>query len=321
MAITNLPPAGATADRLEGKSHPEARRVRVRHAREKAVARRNGSSRAARDNGADRSRDAKTDAEPGRMKRKAYDKAMKKLHGELVKVQLWAKHTGARIVVIFEGRDAAGKGGVIKTLTERTSPRVFRVVALPSPTEREKSQMYMQRYIENLPAGGEVMLFDRSWYNRAGVEAVMGFCRPKEVERFLRLCPLVERAIIGAGIKVIKFWFEVSQEEQTRRFKDRIADPRKVWKLSPMDLESHRRWYDYSRARDAMFHATDTNESPWYVVDANDKRRARINCITHLLSLIPYEDVPREKIKLPERQKSKGYTEPTYPWRRVPNVC
>jgi len=318
---TSSPPGGATEDRLEGKSHPEVRRVRPRTAKSKV----NGSDRAARDghargNGRHEAEVAEADGKPGPMKRKEYDKEMKRLHGELVKVQLWAKHTGAKIIVIFEGRDAAGKGGVIKTLTERTSPRVFRVVALPSPTEREKSQMYMQRYIEQLPAGGEVVLLDRSWYNRAGVEAVMGFCRPKEVERFLRLCPLVERAIIGAGIQLVKYWFEVSQKEQTRRFKDRIADPRKVWKLSPMDLESHRRWYDYSRARDTMFHATDTNESPWYVVDSNDKRRARVNCITHLLSLIPYEDVPREKIRLPKRQKAKGYVEPAYAWRRVPDA-
>jgi polyphosphate kinase 2 len=254
------------------------------------------------------------------MKRQEYDKEMKQLHGELVKVQLWAKHTGAKIVVIFEGRDAAGKGGVIKALTERTSPRAFRIAALPAPTEREKTQMYIQRYVAHLPAAGEIVLFDRSWYNRAGVEAVMGFCPPKEVERFLQLCPKVEAAMQASGIQIIKYWFEVSQKEQTRRFKDRIDDPRKLWKLSPMDLESHRRWYDYSRARDAMFHATDTEHCPWYVVRSDDKRRARLNCIKHLLSLIPYEKVPREKVKLPKRQKPKGYTEPAYPWRYVPEV-
>lgn len=256
-------------------------------------------------------------AEPGPMKRADYDKAIRKLHGELVKLQLWAQHTGARVVVVFEGRDAAGKGGVIKALTERTSARVFRVAALPAPSDREKTQMYMQRYIAHMPAAGEVVLFDRSWYNRAGVEAVMGFCSSRDVKRFLEMCPMLEDAIIGSGIRLIKYWFEVSQEEQTRRFKSRINDPRKVWKLSPMDLESHRRWYDYSRARDAMFHATDRNESPWYVVRSDDKRRARLNCIRHLLDQIPYEDVPRPKIKLPKRQKRKGYKEPIYPWRFI----
>jgi polyphosphate kinase len=259
-------------------------------------------------------------AASGRMKRAAYEKELRRLHGELVKLQLWAQHTGARVVVVFEGRDAAGKGGVIKALTERTSARVFRVAALPAPSDREKTQMYMQRYIAHMPAAGEVVLFDRSWYNRAGVEAVMGFCSTRDVRRFLEMCPMLEDAIIGSGIRLIKFWFEVSQEEQTRRFKSRINDPRKVWKLSPMDLESHRRWYDYSRARDAMFHATDRNESPWYVVRSDDKRRARLNCIRHLLDQIPYEDVPRPKIKLPKRQKPKGYKEPTYPWRFVANA-
>jgi polyphosphate kinase 2 len=320
MAITHSRTAGATEDRTDGAVHVDLRRERERRAKHRPS--RNGGHRAPRHNGADdATAAAKPDAKPGRIKRKDYDKTMRKLHAELVKVQLWAKHTGAKYVVIFEGRDAAGKGGVIKALTERTSPRVFRIAALPSPTDREKSQMYMQRYIEHLPAGGEIVLFDRSWYNRAGVESVMGFCPPREVQRFLEICPSVERGIAAAGIQIIKYWFEVSKDEQTRRFKERIKDPRKIWKLSPMDLESHRRWYDYSRARDAMFHATDTNDTPWYVVDSNDQRRARINCIKHLLSLIPYEDVPREKIKLPERQKAKGYVEPTYPWRRVPDVC
>ena len=259
-------------------------------------------------------------ARAARMKRKEYEKELKKLQGELVKVQLWAKHTGARVVVLFEGRDAAGKGGVIKAITERTSPRSFRIAALPAPNDREKSQMYMQRYIAQMPAAGEIVLFDRSWYNRAGVESVMGFCTPRQVKRFLQLIPIMESAIIGSGIQLIKYWFEVSQEEQTARFKDRIKDPRKIWKLSPMDLESHRRWYDYSRARDAMFKATDSSQSPWHVVRSDDKFRARLNCISHLLKLIPYEDVPREKIKLPKRQKPKGYVEPKYPWRVIPAI-
>ena len=256
----------------------------------------------------------------GRMKRRPYEKELKKLQGELVKVQLWAKHVGAKIVVLFEGRDAAGKGGVIKAITERTSPRAFRIAALPAPSDREKSQMYMQRYLAQMPGAGEIVLFDRSWYNRAGVESVMGFCKPRELKRFLRLCPLMERAIIGSGIILIKYWFEVSQDEQTARFKDRINDPRKIWKLSPMDLESHRLWYDYSRARDRMFHATDSNESPWFVVKSDDKRRARLNCITHFLKMIPYQDLPREKVKLPKRQKPRGYSEPPYAWRLIPSA-
>jgi polyphosphate kinase 2 len=252
------------------------------------------------------------------MNRKEYEKELEKLQGELVKVQLWARHTGAKIIVVFEGRDAAGKGGAIKAITERTSPRSFRIAALPAPSEREKSQMYLQRYVAHFPAAGEIVLFDRSWYNRAGVEVVMGFCPPREVERFLELCPMMERAIIGSGIQLIKYWFEVSHKEQVRRFKGRIGDPRKVWKLSPMDLESCRRWYDYSRARDAMFKATDTNHSPWYVIPSDDKRLARLRCISHFLSIVPYKDVPMEKIKLPKRQKARGYQEPAYPWRFVP---
>jgi polyphosphate kinase len=310
MASTQSTAHADRADRTNGRSKSAAgvgSRSRIRLADE--------ADRSAEGNG---HAGAKAGQAPPPMKGKAYEKELKRLQGELVKVQLWAKHTGAKIVVLFEGRDAAGKGGVIKAITERTSPRVFRIAALPAPTERERSQMYIQRYIAHLPAAGEVVLFDRSWYNRAGVEAVMGFCKPREVERFLKLCPNMENAIMGSGIQLIKYWFEVSQKEQTRRFKNRINDPRKVWKLSGMDLESHRRWYDYSRARDAMFHATDTNESPWYVVRSDDKCRARLNCIAHLLSLIPYEDVPREKIKLPKRQKAKGYVEPVYPWRLVP---
>jgi polyphosphate kinase 2 len=253
-----------------------------------------------------------------KMSRKEFERELKELQVELVKVQEWAQATGAKICVLFEGRDAAGKGGVIKRMAERTSPRVFRVVALPAPTEREKSQMYIQRYIPHLPAAGEVILFDRSWYNRAGVERVMGFASEDEVTRFLHVIPAVERAIIDSGVILIKYWLEVSHENQTERFKARVIDGRKVWKLSPMDLESHRRWYDYSRARDAMFAATDTDFSPWHVVDSNVKRRARLNIISHFLSVVPYEDVPRDKVKLPERQPAEGYTEPDYPFRYIP---
>jgi polyphosphate kinase 2 len=258
-------------------------------------------------------------AEPRpRMKRREFEKELETLQVELVKLQEWVKASGAKVCVLFEGRDAAGKGGVIKRITERTSPRVFRLVALPSPTDREKSQMYVQRYIMHLPAAGEVVLFDRSWYNRAGVERVMGFTPEAEVEKFLRWVPPVENAIIGSGVILVKYWLEETMEDQTERFEERITDPRKIWKLSPMDLESHRRWYDYSRARDAMFAATDTPESPWYVVDSHDQRRGRLNCIAHLLSLIPYEEVPREKVKLPRRQTKGDYVEPDYPFRRVP---
>jgi polyphosphate kinase len=253
-----------------------------------------------------------------KLKRKEYEEQIAKFHAELVKVQFWVKHTGARIVVLFEGRDAAGKGGVIKRITERVSPRVFRVVALPAPSERERSQIYFQRYFEHLPAAGEIVIFDRSWYNRAGVERVMGFCTDEEYDRFIKVCPAWEKDIINEGVTLIKYWFEVSQDEQTRRFSDRINDPRKFWKLSPMDMESHRRWYDYSRARDAMFAATDTPESPWYVVKADDKRHARLNCIAHFLSNIPYAEMPRENVALPPRQKAKGYVEPNYPYRFVP---
>jgi polyphosphate kinase len=245
-----------------------------------------------------------------KLKRKDFEKHLAKLQSELVKLQLWVQHKKLKVVVIFEGRDAAGKGGVIKRITERVSPRVFRLVALPAPTEREKSQMYVQRYIPHLPAGGEVVIFDRSWYNRAGVERVMGFCSEDEVTRFLEMCPTWERAMVENGIILIKYWFEVSQKEQTKRFVSRINDGRKVWKLSPMDLESHRRWYEYSRARDAMLLATDTPFAPWYIVNADDKRRARINCISHLLSLIPYENVKRTPVELPKRQKPHGYAEP-----------
>lgn len=254
----------------------------------------------------------------GRLSRKEYEAEMARLQGELVKVQFWLKQSGAKIIVLFEGRDAAGKGGVIRRITERVSPRVFRVVALPAPSDREKSQMFMQRYIKHFPAGGEIVLFDRSWYNRAGVERVMGFCSDAEYHRFLETVPKVEQLVIDGGVKLIKYWFEVSQKEQTKRFQDRMDDPRKRWKLSPMDLESHRRWYDFSRAKDAMFAATDTEWAPWYVVNADDKRRARLNCMAHLLSMIPYEEVPFEVMKLPKRQKAKDYRVPGYKYNLVP---
>jgi polyphosphate kinase 2 len=253
-----------------------------------------------------------------KMSRKEFESEMEKLQVELVKLQEWVKASGAKICVLFEGRDAAGKGGIIKCITERTSPRVFRVVALSAPTEREKSQMYFQRYFSYLPAGGEVVLFDRSWYNRAGVERVMGFATEDQVENFLKNTPFVEQSIIASGIILVKYWLEETMEDQTERFGERIDDYRKIWKLSPMDLESHRRWYDYSRARDAMFAATDTPESPWYVVNSHDQRRGRLNCIAHLLSLIPYKEVPHEAVKLPKRQPKGDYVEPDYPWRRIP---
>jgi polyphosphate kinase 2 len=254
--------------------------------------------------------------------RKEYEKELEKLHVELVKLQEWVKQERVKICVVFEGRDGAGKGGTIKAITERVSPRVFRVVALPAPTDREKTQMYAQRYIEHLPAGGEIAIFDRSWYNRAGVERVMGFCSEAEARRFLRMVPLIERAMVDAGIVLLKYWLEVSPEEQTRRLQARIDDGRKIWKLSPMDLESYGRWYDYSRARDEMFAATDTPFAPWYVVRSDDKRCARLNVIRHLLSRIPYKDVIRRQKppKLPERQKRKGYDEPDYPYKYVPEV-
>jgi polyphosphate kinase 2 len=254
----------------------------------------------------------------GRLKRKEYDKALAKLHVELVKLQEWVKHKGLKVCVVFEGRDGAGKGGTIKAITERVSPRVFRVIALPAPTDREKSQMYAQRYLPHLPAAGEVVIFDRSWYNRAGVERVMGFCSEETAKGFLKVVPEFEKMMVASGIILIKYWLEVSMEEQTRRLASRIDDGRKIWKLSPMDLLSYSRWYDYSRARDDMFQATDTSWAPWHVVNSNDKRRARLNLITHLLGRIPYKKAPREKVKLPKRQKAKGYREPDYPYKRVP---
>jgi len=252
------------------------------------------------------------------LSRKKYDAELTRLHGELVKLQQWVVHTGAKVCILFEGRDGAGKGGTIKAITERVSPRVFRVVALPAPTEREKSQMYVQRYLPHLPAAGEVVIFDRSWYNRAGVERVMGFCTPQQTESFLKDVPMVEQAIIDSGVILLKYWLEVSPEEQTRRLQARIDDPRKIWKLSPMDLESYRRWYDYSRARDAMFASTDRDQTPWFVVRSDDKKRARLNTIRHLLSSIPYKALPRTKVKLPERQDADGYRDPKYKFRYVP---
>jgi polyphosphate kinase 2 len=255
---------------------------------------------------------------PPRMKRKEYEREMRLLHGELVAMQEWVKASGARICVVFEGRDTAGKGGTIKRITERVSPRVFRVVALPAPTGRERSQMYVQRYLPHFPAAGEVVIFDRSWYNRAGVEPVMGFCTPEDTERFLELTPGVEKAMADDGIVLLKYWLEVTAEEQTRRLKSRISDPRKIWKLSDMDLKSYRRWNDYSRARDAMFAATDTAWAPWYIARTDDKRRGRLNIISHLLSQVPYKPLTPRDVTLPTRQRAAGYVPPDVPLRYIP---
>jgi polyphosphate kinase len=251
------------------------------------------------------------DDQGGKMKRKAYEKELRKLQVELCYLQDWAKASGARVIIVFEGRDAAGKGGTIKALTERVSPRVFRVTVLPAPSDREKSQMYMQRYMERFPAGGEIIIFDRSWYNRAGVEYVMGFATEEQHKRFLKLCPQIEQYIIDGGITLIKIWLEVGQEEQEKRFLKRISDPMRQWKLSPMDLESYRRWYDYSKARDLMLAATDSKHAPWYIVRSDDKRRARLNCISHILSLLPYKKVKREGVKLPKRSGKHQYDDVT----------
>ena len=252
-----------------------------------------------------------------KLKRRDYDKEMARLHAELVKLQEWIVHKGLKVCIVFEGRDGAGKGGTIKALTERVSPRVFRVVALPAPSDREKTQMYGQRYLPHLPAAGEVVIWDRSWYNRAGVERVMGFCSEEEARRFLALVPNFEKLMVESGIILLKYWLEVSMEEQTRRLEARINDGRKIWKLSPMDLKSYSRWYDYSKARDEMFTATDTGFAPWYVANSNDKKRARLNIITHLLSKIPYKQAPREKVKLPKRQKAGGYKDAKYPFKFI----
>jgi polyphosphate kinase 2 len=256
----------------------------------------------------------------GKLNRKEYERELARLHVKFVKLQQWVVHKGLKVCIIFEGRDGAGKGGTIKAMTERVSPRIFRVVALPAPTEREKSQMYFQRYMPHLPAAGEIVIFDRSWYNRAGVERVMGFCTQEQAKRFLQLTPLVEKAIVDTGIILLKYWLEVSPEEQTRRLEARIDDGRKIWKLSDMDLKSYSCWYDYSRARDEMFLATDTSWAPWYVVHSDNKRRARLNALTHILSRIPYEELPRSKVKLPKRQERGDYKAPDYPFRAIPEV-
>ena len=255
-----------------------------------------------------------------KMKDKTYLKELRKLQEKLCVLQEWVKDKGIRAIIVFEGRDAAGKGGTIKAITERVSPRVFRVVALPAPSDREKSQMYVQRYLSHFPAAGEVVIFDRSWYNRAGVERVMGFCTPEQTERFLRIAPAVEKTIVDSGIILLKFWLEVSPEEQTRRLKSRFEDGRKTWKLSPMDLKSYSRWYDYSRARDDMFTETDTAWAPWYVAPSNDKKKVRLNILSHILKNVPYQQVKREKPKLPKRQDPGGYREPKYPYKIIPSV-
>lgn len=256
----------------------------------------------------------------GKLKTKDYEKELARLHVELVKLQEWVVHKGLKVCIVFEGRDTAGKGGTIKAITERVSPRVFRVVALPSPSDREKSQMYMQRYVPHFPAAGEIVIWDRSWYNRAGVERVMGFCTEEQARRFLKGVPLFERAMADNGIILLKYWLEVSPEEQTRRLKSRINDGRKIWKLTPMDLKSYSRWYDYSKARDEMFEATDTGFAPWYVAKSDDKKRARLNIITHILAHIPYQEAPRAKVKLPPRQKAGRYREPDYPFKFIKEV-
>jgi polyphosphate kinase 2 len=260
-----------------------------------------------------KSRKQKTEPEPHpgkEMSNKEYYCELEKLEIELVKLQEWVKFNGLKVVVLFEGRDAAGKGGAIKRITESLNPRFARVVALGTPTEKEKTQWYFQRYVQHLPAAGEMVFFDRSWYNRAGVERVMGFCTDEEYQEFLRACPEFERMLIRSGIILIKYWFSVSNDEQERRFQDRMSDPTKRWKLSPMDLESRAHWVEYSRAKDAMFSYTDTKQSPWYVVNADDKKRARLNVIAHLLSLIPYKDLTPEPLKLPPRQSDSGYIRP-----------
>jgi polyphosphate kinase len=242
-----------------------------------------------------------------KIKRKQYETELRRLQAELCKLQEWVKHKGLRVIIVFEGRDAAGKGGTIKAITERVSPRVFRIVALPAPSDREKSQMYMQRYVQHFPTAGEVVIFDRSWYNRAGVEYVMGFCTKEQHRQFLKLCPTVERYIVDGGIKIVKIWLEVSDDEQKRRFEARLQDPLRQWKLSPVDLPSRSKWFEYSRARDAMLAATDTKHAPWYILNSDDKRRARLNCIRHVLSLVPYKDVSREKVKVPKRATKGAY--------------
>jgi polyphosphate kinase len=259
-------------------------------------------------------------AADGKLKRKEYERELARLHVEFVRLQQWVVNQGLKICIVFEGRDGAGKGGTIKAMTERVSPRIFRVVALPAPTEREKTQMYAQRYVPHLPAAGEIVIFDRSWYNRAGVERVMGFCTEEQAKRFLEVAPLFERTVVESGIILLKYWLEVSAEEQTRRLEGRIDDGRKIWKLSDMDLKSYSRWYDYSKARDEMFAATDTAWAPWYVVHSDDKRRARLNVLSHILAKVPYEALPRAKVKLPKRQERGDYRETDHSFRLVPEV-
>ncbi len=273
-----------------------------------------------KDNKENKKKNDNKDNKPEKLTTKEYDRELAKLHVELVKLQEWVKHKRLKVCIIFEGRDGAGKGGTIKAITERVSPRTFRVIALPAPTEREKTQMYAQRYLPYLPAAGEVVIFDRSWYNRAGVERVMEFCTELQAKRFLELAPLFEKVMVESGIILLKYWLEVSPEEQTRRLEGRIDDGRKIWKLSPMDLKSYSRWDDYTRARDEMFATTDTAWAPWYVARSDDKKRARLNLITHLLSKIPYKEAPREKVKLPSRQKNPKYKSPDYPFKFIPEV-
>jgi len=264
---------------------------------------------------------ANEDRKPAdRLKRKDYERELARLHVELVKLQQWVVHEGIKVCIVFEGRDGAGKGGTIKALTERVSPRIFRVVALPAPTEREKSQMYAQRYLPLFPAAGEIVIFDRSWYNRAGVERVMGFCSELQAKRFLQVVPFFEKMVVESDTILLKYWLEVSADEQTRRLEARIDDGRKIWKLSDMDLKSYSRWHDYSRARDEMFRATDTAWAPWYVVRSDDKRRARLNTLTHILGKIPYEEIPHRRVKLPKRHDRGDYEDSDYPFKLIPEV-
>ena len=253
------------------------------------------------------SKKSRDDGEPKKLKNKAYMKELRKLQEKLCYLQDWVKFKGLRAIIVFEGRDAAGKGGTIRALTEKLSPRVFRVVALPAPSDREKSQMYIQRYIQHFPAKGEVVIFDRSWYNRAGVEYVLGFCTPEQHDHFLEVCPDVEKYIVSNGIQLIKIWLESSEKEQKRRFEARIEDPLRQWKLSPVDLLSRKRWFDYSRARDLMFKATDTKEAPWYILHSDDKKRARLNCLAHILDLMPYKKVKQEKVEMVKRSMKHAY--------------
>jgi len=297
-------------------SSKKARAVRAakKNGRAKAKA---GGAATKRARAKPRTEIAATQQPPERMKRSEYEDHLERLHIELVKLQQWVVAKGLKVCIVFEGRDTAGKGGTIKAITERVSPRVFRVVALPAPSDRERTQMYIQRYVKYLPAAGEIVIFDRSWYNRAGVERVMGFSSEKTVRTFLQIVPLMEKSIVKSGVILLKYWLEVSEEEQEKRLKERATDARKTWKLSPMDLKSYSRWYDYSRARDDMFAATDTAHAPWYVARTDDKRRGRLNIIRHLLEHVPYEDLPKPKVKFPKRQKRGNYTEREHAYKFV----